>query len=93
MDKLAAAANCSNSTIRDFEAHRREPHRNRLAAIRQALELAGIVFSTADNGTMATVAGPLKPTEATAASAEKIKPPGRASRPGGTKRKVRNRAA
>jgi hypothetical protein len=35
----------------------------------------------------------LKPASAAAAPAEKIKTPGRTSRPGGTKRKVRNRAA
>lgn len=86
MDALAARANCSNSTIRDFEAHRREPHRNRLAAIRQALEVAGIVFSVSDNGTMATVSGPVKPPDK-AAAPEKIKPPGRSRRSGGTKRK------
>jgi transcriptional regulator with XRE-family HTH domain len=84
MDDLAGRANCSNSTVRDFEAGRREPHRNRLATIRQALELAGIVFSEA--GGKVGIAGPVqepapkdaKPTE---------KPPGR-KRPSGRKRRA-----
>ncbi len=57
MDNLASKASCSNSTVRDFEAGRREPHRNRLATIRQALEQAGIVF-TGDSGGMLGLAGP-----------------------------------
>jgi transcriptional regulator with XRE-family HTH domain len=57
MDDLAERANCSNSTVRDFEAGRREPHRNRLAAIRQALELAGIVFTGQPGDEMMGIAG------------------------------------
>jgi len=56
MNDLAGHANCSNSTIRDFEAHRREPHKNRLMSIQQALEAAGIVF-TGDPGGMVGIAG------------------------------------
>jgi hypothetical protein len=88
MDELAAAANCSNSTVRDFEHHRRQPHRNRLAAIQQALEKEGVVFSVA--GARETISWLVKPPKA--AEAE-IKPPGRKGRPGGSKRKVKNRAA
>jgi transcriptional regulator with XRE-family HTH domain len=93
MDDLAGRANCSNSTVRDFEAGRREPHRNRLATIRQALEVAGIVFSAADSGATASVAGPVSPAKPEPESIElsKKKPPGRTSRPGGRKRKPKSR--
>lgn len=84
MDDLAARANCSNSTVRDFEAHRREPHRNRLATIRQALEQAGIVFSETANG-KASVAGPVRES----APEPETKPPGPKARPSGNKRKRR----
>lgn len=93
MDKLAAQANCSNSTIRDFEAHRREPHRNRLAAIRQALEVAGIVFSEGTNGQTASISGPVRAAVVTAEpKPEKKKPPGKTSRSGGSKRKAKANA-
>ena len=62
MDGLASRANCSNSTIRDYEAGRREPHRNRLASIRQALEMAGIVFAGDDGADKAGIAGPVNKT-------------------------------
>lgn len=42
--KLAAVSNLSESTIRDFEKGRRIPSINNLAAIRTALETAGIEF-------------------------------------------------
>ncbi|WP_206078784.1 helix-turn-helix domain-containing protein [Mesorhizobium camelthorni] len=42
--KLAAASNLSESTIRDFEKGRRVPSINNLAAIRAAIEAAGIIF-------------------------------------------------
>lgn len=84
MDDLAGRANCSNSTVRDFEAGRREPHRNRLATIRQALEAAGIVFS--QSGTKAGIAGPVQePAPKEAKPVEKTL--GR-KRPSGRKRRA-----
>ena len=43
-DALAAKANVSLSTVRDFEKGRRVPIANNLGAMRAALELAGIAF-------------------------------------------------
>lgn len=42
--KLAELANLSESTVRDFEKNRRIPGPNNLAAIRAALEAAGVRF-------------------------------------------------
>ncbi|NGN44452.1 helix-turn-helix transcriptional regulator [Mesorhizobium sp. CGMCC 1.15528] len=42
--KLAEMSNLSESTIRDFEKGRRIPVINNLAAIRAALEAAGVSF-------------------------------------------------
>jgi transcriptional regulator with XRE-family HTH domain len=42
--KLGARSNLSESTIRDFEKGRRTPGVNNLAAIRAALEAAGVIF-------------------------------------------------
>jgi transcriptional regulator with XRE-family HTH domain len=42
--ELAAKAQISNSTLRDFEAGRRTPIANNLQAIRHTLEDAGIEF-------------------------------------------------
>ena len=42
--KLAAAANVGLSTVRGFENGSRQPIANNLAAIRSALESAGIQF-------------------------------------------------
>lgn len=47
---LAAAANVSLSTVRDFEKGRRTPHANNLAAIRSALESAGVEFIPENGG-------------------------------------------
>ena len=41
---LAGLSNLSESTIRDFEKGRRMPGPNNLAAIRHALEAAGVTF-------------------------------------------------
>jgi transcriptional regulator with XRE-family HTH domain len=41
---LASLSNLSESTVRDFEKGRRLPGPNNLAAIRAALESAGIIF-------------------------------------------------
>ncbi|MBZ9984737.1 helix-turn-helix domain-containing protein [Mesorhizobium sp. BR-1-1-8] len=42
--KLAASSNLSESTVRDFEKGRRIPSINNIAAIRAALETAGVLF-------------------------------------------------
>jgi transcriptional regulator with XRE-family HTH domain len=42
--ELAAQSNLSESTVRDFEKGRRVPSINNLAAIRRALEAAGVEF-------------------------------------------------
>jgi transcriptional regulator with XRE-family HTH domain len=42
--ELAGRSNLSESTIRDFEKGRRIPTPNNLAAIRAALEAAGVIF-------------------------------------------------
>jgi DNA-binding transcriptional regulator YiaG len=47
-DDLASAARVGNSTIRDFEARRRAPIENNLAAIQAALEAKGAAFVETD---------------------------------------------
>jgi transcriptional regulator with XRE-family HTH domain len=46
--ELAARSNLSESTIRDFEKGRRIPSINNLAAVRRALEAAGVQFIDGD---------------------------------------------
>ncbi|MEJ0074041.1 MAG: helix-turn-helix transcriptional regulator [Alphaproteobacteria bacterium] len=43
-ERLAKDASVGVSTVRDFEAGRREPTRNNLAAMKAALEAGGISF-------------------------------------------------
>jgi transcriptional regulator with XRE-family HTH domain len=52
---LAEAAGVSPSTLRDFESGKRVPIANNLAAIRSALEAAGITFL--DTGDVASGRG------------------------------------
>jgi transcriptional regulator with XRE-family HTH domain len=48
--QLANSANLGESTIRDFEKGRRVPSVNNLAAIRAALESAGVEFIPQNGG-------------------------------------------
>ncbi|WP_082613885.1 helix-turn-helix domain-containing protein [Bosea sp. Root483D1] len=54
--ELASRANLSESTIRDFEKNRRIPGPNNLAAVRHALEQAGVQF--VDDGLYTGTGGP-----------------------------------
>ncbi|YBV97130.1 helix-turn-helix domain-containing protein [Phyllobacteriaceae bacterium JZ32] len=47
---LAKAANVSRNTIVEFEKERRTPGKNNLAAIRAALEAAGVEFINNERG-------------------------------------------
>jgi hypothetical protein len=57
MDDLAKRAHVGNSTIRDYEAHRRVPIQNNLEAIRRALEEEGMIFTFNPDGTPLGLAG------------------------------------
>ncbi len=48
--QLAKAAQVSLSTVRDFEKGRRTPFANNLAALRSALEAAGVEFIPENGG-------------------------------------------
>lgn len=48
--RLAEASNLSESTIRDFEKGRRIPTVNNLAAVKKALEQAGVEFIPENGG-------------------------------------------
>lgn len=48
--QLAEAATVGVSTVRDFEAGRREPTRNNLAAMKAALEASGVEFQFDEKG-------------------------------------------
>ena len=48
--ELASAANVSRATLADFERGVRTPHPNNLAAIRRALEAAGVEFIDGNDG-------------------------------------------
>lgn len=48
--RLAEASNLSESTVRDFEKGRRIPTVNNLAAVKMALEQAGVEFIPENGG-------------------------------------------
>lgn len=48
--ELAHQANVARATVADFERGTRVPHPNNLAAIRRALEAAGVDFIQEDGG-------------------------------------------
>lgn len=48
--RLAESAGVSLSTVKDFEAGRRQPVRHNALAIRAALEAAGVKFITENGG-------------------------------------------
>jgi transcriptional regulator with XRE-family HTH domain len=49
-ERLAAEAGVSFGTVNSYELHRRTPVPRNLAAIKQALEAAGVEFLPSDNG-------------------------------------------
>ncbi len=48
-EELAAASQVGHSTLFDFESGKRQPHPRTLAAIRAALEAAGVEFTNGDS--------------------------------------------
>lgn len=53
--ELATRANISLSTVRDFENEHRSPTANNLAAMRRAIESAGIALVFRDDGSAAGI--------------------------------------
>ena len=51
-EQLAATAQVAVATLADFEVGRRQPHPRTLAAIRAALEAAGVEFIEENGGGM-----------------------------------------
>ncbi|MBX9659121.1 MAG: helix-turn-helix transcriptional regulator [Nitrospiraceae bacterium] len=51
--ELSTRSLVANSTLADFEAGKREPHRRTLVDVRRTLEDAGVIFQGAD-----TLGGP-----------------------------------
>ena len=86
-DRLATEASVSLSTIKEFEAGRRSPISNNLAAMKRALESGGVEFTNGDRpgvrlrepGAAAAARGPSKPAAGQ---------PGRGRRPSGAPRGV-----
>ncbi|MGJ5134908.1 helix-turn-helix domain-containing protein [Bradyrhizobium oligotrophicum] len=62
-DALAKAASVGASTVRDFEAGRREPTRNNLTAMKAALEKGGVSFFENDKERGLTAPRSTKVTE------------------------------
>lgn len=60
--ELAEHASVGLSTLRDFEADRRTPIPNNLAAIQRALEDAGISFQFGDRGEARGITGVMAPS-------------------------------